>query len=282
MSFLDAPKQRPLPNFKPLSRQNSKADHSRSISRNKNNELDHMPLKQLLTSTDFVSRNKKINIEPENIQNNDNDEIIGDQTSFNDTIAPSVSIFNLPGEDEDELRENSITFSDPPHPRFGSNKKKSTSKWTDEETELFFHVVSMCGTDFSMISKFFPKKDRNTISNKFKREFEKKNSSKLQESIKNPKPFDLNLISKIIGVDINSMMDDYHKNKEKLLKIDNNPIKNIPPPENSDLIEDEEFEDIEEEPKIIQPKILNEKIVNKNIKNQNNDEIDGESDFDNF
>jgi hypothetical protein len=62
-----------------------------------------------------------------------------------------------------------------------SEKKKITTsnsfkninhseKWTEEETQKFYRALEIFGTDFSLICKLFPTRNRNQIKNKFLKE----------------------------------------------------------------------------------------------------------------
>lgn len=67
-----------------------------------------------------------------------------------------------------------------------------SEKWTEEETVRFYRALELFGTDFTLITKLFPNRNRNQIKNKFLKEekvskqkvddvFNKKNNSKLQK-----------------------------------------------------------------------------------------------------
>jgi uncharacterized protein (DUF2132 family) len=67
-----------------------------------------------------------------------------------------------------------------------------SEKWTEEETTRFYRALELFGTDFTLITKLFPNRNRNQIKNKFLKEekvskekvddvFSKKNNSKLQK-----------------------------------------------------------------------------------------------------
>lgn len=49
-------------------------------------------------------------------------------------------------------------------------KVNYTEKWTEEETELFYRALQLFGTDFSLITKLFPNRNRNQVKNKFLKE----------------------------------------------------------------------------------------------------------------
>ena len=45
-----------------------------------------------------------------------------------------------------------------------------TKKWSSKETVKFYRALSMIGTDFTMIQRLFPYRNRDEIKRKFKRE----------------------------------------------------------------------------------------------------------------
>lgn len=45
-----------------------------------------------------------------------------------------------------------------------------TKKWSEKETAKFYKALSMVGTDFTMIQRLFPNRNRDEIKRKFKRE----------------------------------------------------------------------------------------------------------------
>lgn len=47
---------------------------------------------------------------------------------------------------------------------------KSSERWSEDETARFFQALSQCGTDFTLMSSFFPKRTRRQLHSKFKRE----------------------------------------------------------------------------------------------------------------
>jgi transcription factor TFIIIB component B'' len=51
-----------------------------------------------------------------------------------------------------------------------TSKLKGPNIWTEEETELFYRGLSMFGTDFEIISKMFPGKQRRHVKLKYNRE----------------------------------------------------------------------------------------------------------------
>lgn len=206
-----------MPNFRPLSRANSM--NSRDHSQQTKNNLDSIPLSQLITN----HLGKNVKVEEQKGENEEDDQLIGDSNFDNAGVGSEfVNIFKA--FDDDDLIDDGFTqtnhylraeFNEKPARRFGTKEKTPTPKWDDEETKLFYKVLSMCGTDFSMISKFFPKRTRKMIANKFRNE-QMKNHDKVMACIEEHKPLDLNLYATIVGIDESSIIDDYQKNKGKL------------------------------------------------------------------
>ncbi|XP_028399629.1 uncharacterized protein LOC114523022 [Dendronephthya gigantea] len=50
------------------------------------------------------------------------------------------------------------------------HKRKNSERWGKEETLYFYEVLSQIGTDFSLMAKLFPKRNRTALKKKFKRE----------------------------------------------------------------------------------------------------------------
>lgn len=83
-------------------------------------------------------------------------------------------------------------------PRGSAKDKKKKRKWSEQETKLFYEGIHMFYTDFGMITKLFPGRDRHAVLLKFKQE-ENKNPEKIDKALKNPKPIDLQLIKSKVG-----------------------------------------------------------------------------------
>ncbi|PHH88759.1 hypothetical protein CDD83_7079 [Cordyceps sp. RAO-2017] len=95
-------------------------------------------------------------------------------------------------DDMETVEENDFTRLITSSSYMTSSKLKGPNIWTDEETELFYRGLRMFGTEFEMISKMFPGKQRRHIKLKFNR-----------EERHNPKRIDAALIGeKTIKMDI--------------------------------------------------------------------------------
>ncbi|EFC48018.1 predicted protein [Naegleria gruberi] len=74
-------------------------------------------------------------------------------------------------------------------------RKGKGERWTKDDLELFYDGLRQFGTDFSMISRLFPKRTRREIHQKYKNE-EKKNKKKIEFALKNRAPIDMTLFQK--------------------------------------------------------------------------------------
>lgn len=74
------------------------------------------------------------------------------------------------GEDMETIEENDFTRLITSSSFMTTSKLKGPNVWTDPETAIFYRGLRMFGTDFEMISKMFPSKQRRNIKLKFNRE----------------------------------------------------------------------------------------------------------------
>jgi hypothetical protein len=51
-----------------------------------------------------------------------------------------------------------------------AKRVQAPGNWTDDETEKFYRLLGMFGTDFETISRLFPSKNRRAIKLKFNKE----------------------------------------------------------------------------------------------------------------
>lgn len=68
-------------------------------------------------------------------------------------------------------------------------KSIGNNRWSRQDTDLFHEALSMCGTDFALISLLFPKRTREQVKGKFKIE-ERANPGRVALSLKRRKPLD--------------------------------------------------------------------------------------------
>lgn len=76
------------------------------------------------------------------------------------------------------------------------SKHKLPSRWDVASTELFYEGLSQWGTDFDMISRMFPLRDRKQIKNKFTIE-ERRNPGLVTQALIQKKPVDMDEYSKM-------------------------------------------------------------------------------------
>ncbi|CAF3576107.1 unnamed protein product [Rotaria sordida] len=63
-------------------------------------------------------------------------------------------------------------------------------RWNNRDTLRFYQALRMCGTDFTLIARVFPNRDRDDIKRKFKTE-DRANRSLVDSALKQRVPFDL-------------------------------------------------------------------------------------------
>ncbi|KAI0361456.1 hypothetical protein OH77DRAFT_1516421 [Trametes cingulata] len=85
---------------------------------------------------------------------------------------------------------NSATYS----------KKLRGSRWSAEETELFYDALSQFGENYELISYVLPGRDRKACKNKFKAE-DKKNPARITHCLNNRRPYDIATLSRMTGKD---------------------------------------------------------------------------------
>ncbi|KAK8881710.1 Transcription factor TFIIIB component B [Tritrichomonas musculus] len=279
---------RPRPGFRPISRTNSVVNRDRQVETQTRNELETIPLAELIKKNGFGMKatNKKHEKDDEN--NEDNDEVVGD-TNFEDAgeAADFVNVFKV--YDEDTLREEGFEntnqylkaeFNEEPPKRFGDKTRKSTPRWKPEETDFFYHVLSMCGTDFSMMSKFFTNRNRRMIVNKFHIE-EQNNPERVKECLEHQEPLDLSLYATTVGIDEGSIVEDYKKNKSKLIQPLNNLV--IQPRKfinsNSDSEKNNSSDELSDATEDEEPDHNSHITAQDSDENNDSDEIEGDLNF---
>ncbi|KAI0669753.1 hypothetical protein C8Q78DRAFT_1037674 [Trametes maxima] len=85
---------------------------------------------------------------------------------------------------------NSATYS----------KKLRGSRWSAEETELFYDALSQFGENYELISYVLPGRDRKACKNKFKAE-DKKDPARITYCLNNRRPYDIETLSRMTGKD---------------------------------------------------------------------------------
>ena len=87
------------------------------------------------------------------------------------------------GEDMETIEENDFTRLITSSSFMNSSKLRGPNIWTDVETELFYRGLRMFGTEFEMISKMFPGKQRRHVKLKYNRE-ERHNPERIDAAVK--------------------------------------------------------------------------------------------------
>lgn len=288
MDNIELPMNRPRPNFRPISRTNSVVNRDRQLETQTRNENDTIPLSELIKKNAFGLKLANKSHEKDDANAEDNDELFG-ATNFEDAGENSDFINVFKEFDDDKMKEEGFEntniylkaeFNEPQPRRFGNKNKKVTPRWKQEETDFFYHVLSMCGTDFSMMSKFFTNRSRRMIVNKFHVESEH-NSERIKQCLQNKEPLDLRLYANSVGVDEGSIVEDYKKNKNKLLQPINNltiqPRKVIN--SNSDSEKNNSSDELTDATEDEEEKQITNTTNHNSEENSDSDEIDGDLNF---
>ncbi|KAG5932714.1 hypothetical protein E4U53_001211 [Claviceps sorghi] len=96
------------------------------------------------------------------------------------------------GEDMETIEENDFTRLITSSSFMNTSKLKGPNIWTEPETELFYRGLRMFGTEFEMISKMFPGKQRRHIKLKFNRE-ERHNPKRIDAAVMGEKTIKMDL-----------------------------------------------------------------------------------------
>ncbi|KAJ7651740.1 hypothetical protein DFH06DRAFT_1134940 [Mycena polygramma] len=79
-------------------------------------------------------------------------------------------------------------------------KKCRGSRWSAEETDLFYEALSQHGENYELISLVLPGRSRTACKNKFKTE-DKKDSARINRCLENRIPIDMQTLTRITGRD---------------------------------------------------------------------------------
>jgi hypothetical protein len=167
----------------------SKKDKTTKKDNKRKTEKNEIPIEEKI-----VKKEKLNNSEPLKI-----DQFLEDKI-----LAPKIII-----KDGKVQIDNSSILNqeiEPPRLEIVLEKKKITTsnsfkninhseKWTEEETKKFYRAIELFGTDFSLITKLFPNRNRNQIKNKFLKE-EKVSKKKIDSIFKQNNPENLKKIYK--------------------------------------------------------------------------------------
>ncbi|KAI9512560.1 hypothetical protein F5148DRAFT_973313 [Russula earlei] len=119
-----------------------------------------------------------------------------------ETIVDEESLFVDRAEEHDT--DNYVHVEESDATKFvnsGSYSKKFRgTRWTAEETELFYAALSQFGENYELMSYVLPGRDRKACKAKFKTE-DKKNSHRINHCLKNRVPYDMQTLSRMTGKD---------------------------------------------------------------------------------
>lgn len=69
------------------------------------------------------------------------------------------------------------------------SRYSGSNRWSPTDITLFYEALSMCGTDFEIISTLFPGRTRQQIKGRYRIE-ERRDPAAVSRALSNPKPFD--------------------------------------------------------------------------------------------
>ncbi|KAK0505618.1 hypothetical protein EDD18DRAFT_31 [Armillaria luteobubalina] len=106
--------------------------------------------------------------------------------------------------DENDVTENYTHVIESDATKFTNSgtygKRFRGSRWSAEETELFYDALSQYGENYELIAYVLPGRDRKSCKNKFKTE-DKKNHGRINYCLNNSKPVDMGTLSRMTGKD---------------------------------------------------------------------------------
>ncbi|KAG6911622.1 hypothetical protein DXG01_011925 [Tephrocybe rancida] len=119
-----------------------------------------------------------------------------------ETIIDEESLVVDRVEAEDTTNYTHVVESD--HTKFVNSgsygKRYRGSRWSAEETELFFDALAQYGENYELIAYVLPGRDRKSCKNKFKAE-DKKNPARINHCLNNNIPVDMETLSRMTGKD---------------------------------------------------------------------------------
>ncbi|TFK30877.1 hypothetical protein FA15DRAFT_662940 [Coprinopsis marcescibilis] len=119
-----------------------------------------------------------------------------------ETIIDEDSLVVNREETDETANYTHITESD--HTKFVNSgtygKRYRGSRWSAEETELFFEALSQFGENYELIAYVLPGRDRKSCKNKFKIE-DKRNHARINYCLNNRKEVDIATLSRMTGKD---------------------------------------------------------------------------------
>lgn len=119
-----------------------------------------------------------------------------------ETIIDETSLFVDRQEEDETANYTHIEESDTTKFVNSStySKKLRGSRWSAEETELFYDALQQFGENYELISYVLPGRDRKACKNKFKAE-DKRNPNRITWCLKNRRPYDMQTLSRMTGKD---------------------------------------------------------------------------------
>lgn len=117
--------------------------------------------------------------------------ILDEESLFVDRTAEEDTTNYVQVEESDVTKfVNSGTYS----------RRFRCSRWSAEETELFYQALSQFGENYELISYVLPGRDRKACKNKFKTE-DKRNPSRINHCLNTRLPYDIQTLSRMTGKD---------------------------------------------------------------------------------
>ncbi|KAH8119876.1 hypothetical protein DFH11DRAFT_1685346 [Phellopilus nigrolimitatus] len=121
-----------------------------------------------------------------------------------ETIIDEESLYVDRAEDGDDGTDKYTHVEESDQTKFVNSasygRKIRGSRWSAEETELFYDALSQFGENYELISYVLPGRDRKSCKNKFKTE-DKKNSNRITFCLNNRVPYDMQTLSRLTGRD---------------------------------------------------------------------------------
>ncbi|THH09611.1 hypothetical protein EW145_g1896 [Phellinidium pouzarii] len=121
-----------------------------------------------------------------------------------ETIIDEESLYVDRAENEDNSVDQYQHVEESDQTKFTNSasygRKLRGSRWSAEETELFYDALSQFGENYELISYVLPGRDRKSCKNKFKAE-DKKNANRITFCLNNRVPYDMQTLSRLTGKD---------------------------------------------------------------------------------
>ncbi|KAJ4485880.1 hypothetical protein J3R30DRAFT_3442662 [Lentinula aciculospora] len=149
-----------------------------------NADLDSFDYSQNLTASRF---NVQVRIGPNGETIIDEESLVVDRA---DDAENETSEYTHVIESDRSKFINSSTYG----------TKLRGTRWSVEETELFYEALSQYGENYELISYVLPGRDRKSCKNKFRAE-DKKNPARINFSLNNSVPVDIATLSRMTGRD---------------------------------------------------------------------------------